>query len=624
MTSDRKANANRKNATKSTGPKTVNGKNAVRRNALRHGLAAQVLVVEGEDREGFRAMADGHRAAFRPRNEVELELVNTFTISAWTRMRCVSTLTGMINQHIRETQIAEELCLKDRVFELGRRLFFDSQERWPLYPDPSVEDFPVFKRKSDPFSGHEPPARLVNELETTYLGCCWLLERWNELRVLTLPGNTWRAFDKFKAIRLLGKQPLDVLDDPSGDLAVIFLATHAICPMSKYAFSALRCEVESLQFAVIRKRLEDRRVERFAPADEDAARQLLNNLISREIGRLEQLALERRNESDAEAAERLSRLAFDPSDVADKVRRYEDAAIRRMSRSCMDFIKVRQNGIFSEDADDEPGLVKAAGAHDDEHDGTAGETVLHAPTPVPEMTENSSPAAANGGPAAAGDTPMNETEAPHPAADLSARAQPSETKVNGPRFTLHASGGTMLGLLFLALLAWLMASAQGAVRRASAMTSGFGASTERDEAPLAPSTCTEPNSSPKRQRAASQKIPLRWPGPSLTHAADIATTASDRARQNSAVRARVPSQARRALIAGTAPYRAMRESERQEPPRRPPAQNKAKVIYAGCAGPAHQHNLALGCCKVSPGRLNSTHRAWLVLLRRGSRGVSPR
>jgi len=270
--------------------------------------------------------------------------------------------------------------------------------------------------------------------------------------------------------QLLGKQPLDVLDDPSGDLAVIFLATHAICPMSKYAFNALRCEVENLQFVVIRKRLEDRRIERFAPANEDAARQLLNNLISREIGRLEQLALERRNAADAEAADRLSRLAFDPSDEADKVRRYEDAAIRRMSRSCMDFIKVRQNGILSEDADDEPGLVKGDGAHDDnKHDGTAGETGLDTPTPVPGMTEDSQRAAANGGPAAAGETAMNEMDAPPCAAVPSAGAPPPETTHGGPRSALHATTGPLLGLLLLIVLTWLMASGQGASLKGNLM-----------------------------------------------------------------------------------------------------------------------------------------------------------
>jgi hypothetical protein len=58
--------SNRKNAKKSTGPKTVEGRNVVRRNALKHGLTAETLVVEGEDAEAFRLMADEHIAVFGP------------------------------------------------------------------------------------------------------------------------------------------------------------------------------------------------------------------------------------------------------------------------------------------------------------------------------------------------------------------------------------------------------------------------------------------------------------------------------------------------------------------------------------------------------------------------------
>ena len=49
MTSARKAEANRRNALKSTGPNTPEGKAAVRLNALRHGLLTQQILLPGED-----------------------------------------------------------------------------------------------------------------------------------------------------------------------------------------------------------------------------------------------------------------------------------------------------------------------------------------------------------------------------------------------------------------------------------------------------------------------------------------------------------------------------------------------------------------------------------------------
>jgi len=44
MTSDKQAEANRRNALKSTGPKTPEGKDAVRLNALKHGLLSQEVL----------------------------------------------------------------------------------------------------------------------------------------------------------------------------------------------------------------------------------------------------------------------------------------------------------------------------------------------------------------------------------------------------------------------------------------------------------------------------------------------------------------------------------------------------------------------------------------------------
>ena len=45
------------------------------------------------------------------------------------------------------------------------------------------------------------------------MGCAWLLDRWGELRDVLEAGQKWQAPDRFKAIRLLGRQPLDMDED---------------------------------------------------------------------------------------------------------------------------------------------------------------------------------------------------------------------------------------------------------------------------------------------------------------------------------------------------------------------------------------------------------------------------
>jgi len=112
----------------------------VRRNALKHGLAAQVVVAFDEDAEAFRVMADAHLAAFRPRNDVELELVNTFSVAAWVRRQCVSAQTCMTNQYIRQGQ-AEEKLTSAEAAERIRRLAFDPRkeaDKVRRYEDASI------------------------------------------------------------------------------------------------------------------------------------------------------------------------------------------------------------------------------------------------------------------------------------------------------------------------------------------------------------------------------------------------------------------------------------------------------------------------------------------------------
>jgi hypothetical protein len=86
MTSDKKAEANRRNALKSTGPKTPEGKAAVRLNALKHGLLSQAVLLPGEDEEALRELGQNLKVELQPVGELESLFVDRI-ISAYWRLR---------------------------------------------------------------------------------------------------------------------------------------------------------------------------------------------------------------------------------------------------------------------------------------------------------------------------------------------------------------------------------------------------------------------------------------------------------------------------------------------------------------------------------------------------------
>ena len=96
--SERKVNANRANAQKSTGPRTEEGKWRVGRNALKHGiLAREVVIGEGdgaEREEDFAALQAGLYAAHAPRDAAEQLQVETLVADYWLLRRAYRATTG--------------------------------------------------------------------------------------------------------------------------------------------------------------------------------------------------------------------------------------------------------------------------------------------------------------------------------------------------------------------------------------------------------------------------------------------------------------------------------------------------------------------------------------------------
>ena len=89
--SERRIQANRRNAQRSTGPKTARGKDIAARNSFKHGLLASSAVITlgpaKEKKAEFDALLSGLRDYFGPVGAVEEVLVEEIAVSYWKEKR---------------------------------------------------------------------------------------------------------------------------------------------------------------------------------------------------------------------------------------------------------------------------------------------------------------------------------------------------------------------------------------------------------------------------------------------------------------------------------------------------------------------------------------------------------
>ena len=96
MKSFRQIEANRRNATRSTGPNTEEGKYRSRRNAIRHGLSAETVVEIVEDIEDYRGFEAAIIADYDARTAVERELVLRLASLLWRLRRATAIETDLL------------------------------------------------------------------------------------------------------------------------------------------------------------------------------------------------------------------------------------------------------------------------------------------------------------------------------------------------------------------------------------------------------------------------------------------------------------------------------------------------------------------------------------------------
>jgi hypothetical protein len=340
-----RAAISRRNGAKSRGPRTAEGKNRSKFNALKHGMTARTLVLPGEDPAELQRRVESWSGDLRPRNETERYLVARAAAISWQLDRtdradaarlatCIRTGTAGLAH--REPAEAEAL---------GRRLFHGSRTSFTEYAELEIEPGPKPRALGASALAADPDhaATLVFELESTAAGCLWLLDRWADLRDHWNDGQGWGWFERFCALRLLGKQTLGASNDPVID---------AILPREFRIEDSMQADQDDgweLAGTEFVDEPLDQDVADCGSSDAAAARQpgtpganqTVTKLMSAAIARLGGLARAHRESAKATLAEQAARLSFDSGDEAERLRRYQVACNRNLLRTLDAFFKVR-------------------------------------------------------------------------------------------------------------------------------------------------------------------------------------------------------------------------------------------------------------------------------------------
>jgi hypothetical protein len=332
-TSIDRAAINRRNAQKSTGPRTPEGKSRSRFNALKHGMTAKTLVLPDEDADVLQMRIETWIADLQPQNDVEQYLVEHAVQFSWKLERADRAEVAQLSRIIESVPIAEANRQQEVVSALGYWLLSDRNAGGDIAFRDDLLNVLVPAQPGPPdhrcLDIRNHPEAIVFRLESTAAGCQWLLDRWTELRALLDQGRPWFFDEKVKAIRLLGKRPVDL--EPSR--------------WQDYLENQADCEDPKLD-ELIEGQLDRQLDPRFAQVEEQPEPlAAFRGVVERAISRLEVLAAGHRARDEADAAQQAALLSFDASTNGERLRRYQFSCSRSLFRSLETLIKVRRSGV---------------------------------------------------------------------------------------------------------------------------------------------------------------------------------------------------------------------------------------------------------------------------------------
>jgi hypothetical protein len=129
--SQRKIEANRANALKSTGPRTPRGRRAAGRNALAHGLTSRAALLPGDDPREYRRFVRALLVEMDPRGPFQEELVGEIAHLSW-KLRRAPTAEAILlaEKHRRGEELPPTKVLVNMILD---KKSYDGSPASPLW-----------------------------------------------------------------------------------------------------------------------------------------------------------------------------------------------------------------------------------------------------------------------------------------------------------------------------------------------------------------------------------------------------------------------------------------------------------------------------------------------------------
>jgi hypothetical protein len=322
-----------------TGPKTPEGKLKSRGNAIKHGMTATTIeVLPTEDVLAFDQLLGAWVEDLDPANRVQLGMAQLAAQMMWKLRRADTVQTARFTAQVEKALSGETTRLA--AASLGERLFHNPQGPDALYGagqyddrrEPRISWSPVI---DDPDS----PAKLLFQLQATADGCAFLLKEWETLRSQLEAGQAWVAQDTFRAVRLLGCNPLDSLSEKR--VAQLFIASASFAQSDRDPFASLLCELNEREYAVFVQRVEARWAGMRYEGQEEGQRGLLSIIDERIEDLMARAAVHEQN-AERDTMRLADCVSFDGSREGELLRRYQMASQRALSRALGDLIKLKR------------------------------------------------------------------------------------------------------------------------------------------------------------------------------------------------------------------------------------------------------------------------------------------